>query len=118
MSPLDRRALLKGAGAFAGASLMAGAAPRRLRAAPDEDDTLDVAVIGGGVSGAYCAWRLTRPDAAGSAILRASGVAGAPRVGLFEVSERIGGRLWSFVPPGMRMPAPRAICYIIFWAPA
>ena len=45
MSPLDRRALLKGAGAFAGASLMAGAAPRRLRAAPDEDDTLDVAVI-------------------------------------------------------------------------
>src|SRR5262249_41411770 len=56
---------------------------------------------GGGVSGAYCAWRLAQPDAAASTILRASGVTEAPKMALFEASDRIGGRLWSFEPPGM-----------------
>lgn len=42
---------------------------------------LDVAVIGGGVAGCYCAYRLAGSD--------------GRQVGLFEASGRIGGRLWS-----------------------
>lgn len=53
-------------------------------------DILDVAVIGGGVAGAYCAWRLT-------------GAQGRPglSVALFEYSDRIGGRLYTKTIPGM-----------------
>lgn len=40
---------------------------------------LDVAIVGGGVAGSYCAYRL----------------AGSRHVALFEASRRIGGRLWS-----------------------
>lgn len=103
MTALNRRALLKGLGA---ATLAAGLSTRKrpgTRAQESEQETadLDVAIIGGGVSGAYCAWRLAQPDAAASAVLRASGVTGAPRVALFEASDRLGGRLWSFEPPGM-----------------
>jgi monoamine oxidase len=49
---------------------------------------LDIAVIGGGVSGAYCAWRLQQehPDA---------------RIALFEYSDRIGGRLFTVTLPGL-----------------
>lgn len=49
---------------------------------------LDIAVIGGGVAGAYTAWRLAteRPGA---------------RIGLFEYSNRIGGRLLSVFLPGL-----------------
>lgn len=49
---------------------------------------LDVAVVGGGVSGIYCAWRLKqeRPKW---------------KIALFESSDRIGGRLLSVTPPGM-----------------
>ncbi len=49
---------------------------------------LDVAVVGGGVSGAYCAWRLqqARPTDA---------------VALFEYSDRIGGRLYTMTIPGL-----------------
>jgi monoamine oxidase len=48
----------------------------------------DVAVVGGGISGMYCAWRLKqeRPNW---------------KIGLFEMSNRIGGRLLSVTPPGM-----------------
>ena len=48
----------------------------------------DVAVIGGGVSGVYTAWRLReeKPDL---------------RVAVFEYSDRIGGRLYSYPMPGM-----------------
>lgn len=58
-------------------------APLATRAASAD---LDVAVVGGGVSGAYTAWRLRndRPDL---------------RVGLFEMSGRIGGRLRSIAFP-------------------
>jgi monoamine oxidase len=53
-------------------------------------EILDVAVIGGGVAGTYSAWRLTGPQglAKGS-------------VGLFEYSNRIGGRLYTKTFPGM-----------------
>lgn len=51
-------------------------------------EVLDVAIVGGGVSGCYAAWRLS---------------ARAPNrsVGVFERSDRIGGRLWSVKPKGM-----------------
>lgn len=55
-----------------------------------------MAVIGGGVSGTYVAWGLLARDPEGARL----GTAGAPKVGLFELSDRIGGRLWSVAPPG------------------
>src|SRR3954449_6882386 len=50
---------------------------------------LDVAVVGGGVSGAYSAWRLQQEKGATS------------RVALFEYSDRIGGRLYTVTLPGL-----------------
>ncbi|MCA9719681.1 MAG: FAD-dependent oxidoreductase, partial [Myxococcales bacterium] len=49
---------------------------------------VDVAVIGAGVSGLYTAWRLLQADPART-------------VAVFEMSERIGGRLFSRALPGM-----------------
>ena len=51
-------------------------------------ENLDFAIIGGGVSGVYCAWRLQqkRPDA---------------KIVVFEASDHIGGRLLSVRPPGI-----------------
>ncbi|HEY1710446.1 MAG TPA: FAD-dependent oxidoreductase [Rhizomicrobium sp.] len=75
---LDRRTVLGGTAALA-------AAPQAARAKSDSAD-LDVAVIGGGVAGVYAAWRLRQADP-------------SLRVGLFEMSGRIGGRLRSIVFP-------------------
>jgi hypothetical protein len=50
---------------------------------------LDVAVVGGGASGAYCAWRLQTE------------VGSKERIGLFEYSNRIGGRLFTVTLPGL-----------------
>jgi monoamine oxidase len=63
---------------------------------------LDVAIVGGGVSGVYSAWRLADADAAHSEPLRrlAAGHEGPLRVALYECSDRIGGRLLSVAPPG------------------
>ncbi|MEJ0042017.1 MAG: FAD-dependent oxidoreductase [Rhizomicrobium sp.] len=74
---LSRRDILGGAAALAAAPLVA-------RAAPPPD--LDVAIVGGGVSGAYAAWRLRRERP-------------HLRLRLFEASERIGGRLHSVAFP-------------------
>ena len=61
-----------------------------------DSQILDLAVVGGGVSGLYAAWRaLTAPD---SSTLSADG--GEPRVTVFERDERLGGRLYSWAPPG------------------
>lgn len=49
---------------------------------------LDVAIIGAGVSGLYCAWRLLETGA-------------ATKVEVFEADDRIGGRLLSATPPGV-----------------
>ena len=53
---------------------------------------LDVAIVGGGVSGLYSGWRLltapNRPE----------------KVHVFEMSDRIGGRLESIQLPGMHIP--------------
>jgi len=50
---------------------------------------LDVAVVGGGVSGAYSTWRLQKEKGA------------KHRVALFEYSDRIGGRLYTVTLPGL-----------------
>ena len=64
----------------------------------------DVAIVGGGISGIYTAWRLLTSNLASSAQLSAWARArpdGKLRVAVFEGSERIGGRLLSAQPPGM-----------------
>lgn len=56
----------------------------------DYDGILDYAIVGGGVSGIYCGWRLIQtqePDG------------GRPTVALFEGSGALAGRLCSVVPP-------------------
>lgn len=56
------------------------------------DGALDCAIIGGGMGGMYSAWRLaTAPDS----------VVPATGVHLFEMSDRIGGRLDTIRLPGM-----------------
>lgn len=50
---------------------------------------LDIAIIGGGVSGTYSAWRLQSTFGA------------KQKIGLFEYSNRIGGRLYSRKLPGL-----------------
>ena len=50
---------------------------------------LDVAIVGGGVAGAYAAWRLQQELGADHSI------------GLFEYSDRIGGRIYSVTVPGV-----------------
>jgi lysine 2-monooxygenase len=63
---------------------------------------LDVAVVGGGVAGAYAAWRLVKSRGlAGSLKQLADKAGGRLRVGLFEYSDRIGGRLYSMQMPGV-----------------
>jgi lysine 2-monooxygenase len=69
-------------GSAAAASLLPGTG---LRAQPQSAD-LDVAIVGGGVAGAYTAWRLRKANP-------------ASRVRLFEMSDRIGGRLRSIAFP-------------------
>ena len=67
-------------------------------------EMLDVAIVGGGVSGIYSAWRLMHCDANTSEILRdwaSYRPDGKLKIGVFERSSRIGGRLLSLVPPGM-----------------
>jgi lysine 2-monooxygenase len=50
---------------------------------------LDIAIVGGGVSGAYSAWRLQQENGTKESI------------GLFEYSDRIGGRLFTVTLPGL-----------------
>ncbi|KJR39134.1 amine oxidoreductase [Vibrio navarrensis] len=51
--------------------------------------TLDIAIVGGGVSGVYSAWRLQQHQGCDK------------RIALFEYSNRIGGRLYSRKLPGL-----------------
>ncbi|XLM19800.1 FAD-dependent oxidoreductase, partial [Chromobacterium piscinae] len=50
------------------------------------EENFDIAIVGGGVSGVYCAWRLkqTYPG---------------KKIAVFEASNHIGGRLLSVRPP-------------------
>lgn len=58
----------------------------------DDGRDLDVAVVGGGVSGLYTAYRLIESDATPY---------DSDDVEVFEQSDRIGGRLDSITPPGL-----------------
>jgi monoamine oxidase len=53
---------------------------------PGDREQIDVAVVGGGVAGTYCCWRLQTAQNPRNAVL-------------FEMSNRIGGRLWSIDIP-------------------
>ncbi len=101
MSSVSRRQVL---GALSGAVLGLEAAAADDKSSNPNGAPLDVAVVGGGVAGVYAAWRLLTGDIARSAVLKplAAGRPGMkPTVGLFELGDRIGGRLRSLVPPGM-----------------
>ncbi len=107
MAKITRREALKvfGAGA-AGAALspVFPAGERRVAHAPQTDsevpvgEVLDVAIIGGGVSGLYTGWRLLGDDAGSSDVLKRLMAARDSRtlnVALFEMGTRLGGRLYS-----------------------
>ncbi|WP_434046808.1 MULTISPECIES: flavin monoamine oxidase family protein [Sorangium] len=74
-------------------------------AAAEQIHDFDVAVVGGGVSGAYTAFRLRHAatEELGPKLraLAAQRPDGKLRVGLFESSDRIGGRLFSLTLPGV-----------------
>ena len=62
-----------------------------------DTEILDVAIIGGGVAGVYCGWRLLGADPQA----RGAATPARRKLALFEMSDRIGGRLLSATPPGM-----------------
>ena len=66
-------------------------------------DILDVAIVGGGVSGCYAAYRLLKADPTIPALGRMLKASGRDHlsVALFEASDRIGGRLWSYRFPDL-----------------
>lgn len=59
---------------------------------------VDVAVVGGGVAGTYCAWRL------------ATSGTSARSIALFEASGRVGGRLWSEAVPPVTNQVAELVC--------
>lgn len=102
-SPVSRREVLRwAAGAAAvsvlGPGLLAASATTSSAASPADD--VDVAVIGGGPSGVYAAYRiLTGTARSGSPVAKGSGRGGRPSVAVLEATPRLGGRIWSVVPP-------------------
>jgi monoamine oxidase len=66
---------------------------------------LDVAVVGGGIAGCYTAWRLRTLEKQGlspdSPLLALLNGKEHLDVGLFEYSDRLGGRLWSVALKGL-----------------
>jgi monoamine oxidase len=74
------------------------------RESASHDHMLDVAIVGGGVSGVYSAYRLltaTPTEGSDLARLAAQRPDGKLRVAVYELSKHIGGRLLSATPPGM-----------------
>lgn len=70
----------------------------------EQKEILDVAIVGGGISGVYSGWRiLTSPRVKGSGLSKIVGSDShtSLKVSLFEGSKRIGGRLLSVTPPGI-----------------
>src|SRR5262249_1230406 len=55
---------------------------------PGHRDQIDVAIVGGGVAGTYCGWRLQTAQSPRNAVL-------------FEMSDRIGGRLYTRTDAGI-----------------
>lgn len=89
---LSRRELLRRAG---GSAALAAVAPVLLAAPPEARPPIevDVAIVGGGPSGLYAAYRLLTGSTGSRGHRR-------PRVAVFEAADRLGGRIWSVVPPG------------------
>jgi monoamine oxidase len=88
---LSRRELLQRAG---GAAALSALGPGVLAACGGSSSPaaeVDVAIIGGGPSGLYAAYRL---------LTGTQGKGRKPTVSVFEASGRLGGRIWSVVPPG------------------
>ena len=82
---------------------------------PSPDNIIDVAIIGGGVSGAYTAYRLMNTAPSESPvlqdILKQSGKEKL-NVRLIEMGDRIGGRLWSINLDGLpNVPADQGGMY-------
>lgn len=95
---LSRREVLRWAGAAAlvgtlGPASLAACASTSSAGSPSAD--VDVAIIGGGPSGLYAAYRLLTGTPRSK-----SPVISKPSVAVFEASDRLGGRIWSEVPPG------------------
>ncbi|WP_445172349.1 FAD-dependent oxidoreductase [Microcoleus sp.] len=59
-----------------------------INSAVDSNQIIEVAVVGGGISGTYAAWRLASHHK-------------YSKIRLYELSDRIGGRLLSMTMPGM-----------------
>ena len=66
------------------------------RASDSDNEVLDLAIVGGGISGIYSAWRLVTADPTSVRILgRPVSTGSRLRVTVFEGSQRVGGRLLS-----------------------
>ena len=65
------------------------------------ENIIDVAIVGGGVSGVYTGWRLLTSDLSKSELSQFADESGKLNVQVFELSDRIGGRLISLDPPEM-----------------
>jgi monoamine oxidase len=87
---LTRRTFVKAAGLFGATPILptANLLAATLSRGRIPDGEVDVAIVGGGVSGVYCAWRLQQADP-------------GRRIVVLEQSDRIGGRLMSARPPGI-----------------
>ncbi|WP_437564582.1 FAD-dependent oxidoreductase [Sorangium sp. So ce542] len=66
-------------------------------------DDLDVAIVGGGPAGCYLAWRLANADLAGSPLadLAARRPDGKLKIRLYQLDDRVGGRIESIRMDGM-----------------
>jgi monoamine oxidase len=76
----------------------------------EQVEYVDVAIVGGGVSGVYCAWRLATCRVSDSKVLfklaehdkgKSAKHKRQLKIRLYEMSDRIGGRLHSITPPEM-----------------
>lgn len=63
------------------------------------DQIVDVAIVGGGISGIYTGWKLMNADLSRSRLAPHADESGRLDVQLFELSDRVGGRLISLNPP-------------------